>query len=76
LRPTSLAERPFFKLRKSNSQYSGLQLRHGSREAEMRGILIVVGIAALAYGADSYWYHGVYVAALRDILSQILVHSR
>ena len=42
----------------------------------MRGILIVVGIAALAYGADSYWYHGVYFAALGDMLSQILVHFR
>jgi|HubBroStandDraft_2_1064218.scaffolds.fasta_scaffold1291272_2 hypothetical protein len=40
----------------------------------MRGILIVVGIAALAYGADSYWYHGMYFAAFRNMLSQVWVH--
>ena len=39
----------------------------------MRGILIVVGTAALAYGADSYWYHGIYFAAFRGMLSQVWV---
>jgi hypothetical protein len=71
-----LAERPFFELRKSNSQYSVPPLRLGRPEAQMRGIFIVVGIAALSYGADSYWYHGVYFAALRVMLSQILAHLR
>jgi hypothetical protein len=42
----------------------------------MRGIVIIVVVAALAYGADSYWYHGVYFAAVRDMLSQILAHVR
>jgi len=42
----------------------------------MRGILIIVGLAALAYAADSYWYHGVYFAAFRDMLSQMFVHFR
>jgi hypothetical protein len=69
-----LAERPFFEFRESNSQYSGPQLRHGLRKAEMRGVLIIVGLAALAYWADAYWYHGVYFAALRDMLSQIRAH--
>jgi hypothetical protein len=49
-------------------------MAHG--EAEMRGILTIVAVAALAYGADSYWNHGVYFAALRDMLSQILAHFR
>jgi len=40
----------------------------------MRGIVIIVGVAALAYGADSFWYHGVYFAALRDMLSQVFGH--
>jgi hypothetical protein len=35
----------------------------------MRGILIVAGAAALAYGADSYRYHGAYFAAFRNMLS-------
>ena len=43
-------------------------------EVTMRAILIVVGVAAIAYVADSYWYHGVYFAALRGMLSQILAH--
>jgi hypothetical protein len=42
----------------------------------MRGILVIVAVAALAYGADSYWYHGVYFAALSDMLSQMFVHFR
>jgi len=42
----------------------------------MRGILIIAAVAALAYGADSYWYHGVYFAAFRDMLSQIFAHLR
>jgi hypothetical protein len=38
----------------------------------MRAILIVVGMAALAYWAYSYWYHGIYFTAFRNMLSQIL----
>jgi hypothetical protein len=37
----------------------------------MRGIVIIVFVAALAYGADSYWYHGVYFSAVREMLSQL-----
>ena len=40
----------------------------------MRVFLIIVCVAALAYGADSYWYHGVYISAVRGMLSQILSH--
>jgi len=43
-------------------------------EVAMRAVLIIVGVAALAYLADSYWYHGVYFAALSGMLSQILAH--
>ena len=47
--------------------------RYG-REVAMRAILIIVGVAAAAYGVDSHWYHGVYFAAVRGMLSQIFAH--
>jgi hypothetical protein len=42
----------------------------------MRGILIFAGLVAIAYFADSYWYHGVYFAAARNMASELLGHFR
>jgi hypothetical protein len=42
----------------------------------MRGILIVAGVIAIAYFADSYWYHGTYFAAVSNVVSQVLGHFR
>jgi hypothetical protein len=42
----------------------------------MRGILITAGLVAIAYFADSYWYHGTYFAAVSTMASQILGRFR
>jgi hypothetical protein len=45
-------------------------------EVEMRGILIIAGLVAIAYFADSYWNQGTYFAAVGEMASQVLRRFR